>query len=128
LLVIYLLDIPSLENFKVWKFNFSEKFFVYILSFQMLLSNFPNSLLAGVCGIFSGILFRFKPLKLKFVTWPDLLVKICQKIQPYINKPLILNNTNYNQNNFNNNQNNLNNQNNNERNNQRNQTVIFFLI
>jgi hypothetical protein len=91
LLASYIFDVPSIENFKVWKLNFSEKFFIYILAFQMLLSNFPFSVLAGVCGFLAGMMYRFKPLKLKYVTWPNFIVTICQKIQPHINRPLNIN-------------------------------------
>jgi len=53
-LVLYILDVPSTETYKVWKFNLSEKYAIYLLSIQLSIAHFPNSTIAAISGILAG--------------------------------------------------------------------------
>lgn len=76
-LIQYVFDVPSMTKFKVFGLNVTEKHVVYLLCLQLLLANFPNSLIAGVSGLIAGFFYRSQALHLKTIFFPDRVVEFC---------------------------------------------------
>eukprot|EP00817_Percolomonadidae_sp_ATCC50343_P006436 CAMPEP_0117427020 /NCGR_PEP_ID=MMETSP0758-20121206/6972_1 /TAXON_ID=63605 /ORGANISM="Percolomonas cosmopolitus, Strain AE-1 (ATCC 50343)" /LENGTH=166 /DNA_ID=CAMNT_0005212447 /DNA_START=416 /DNA_END=916 /DNA_ORIENTATION=- len=47
----------------LWKLKFSEKWVVFSLCLQLSLASFPHSLIAAVCGLIPGLLYRLPGLR-----------------------------------------------------------------
>ncbi|GAB4823131.1 hypothetical protein N2152v2_010177 [Parachlorella kessleri] len=57
-LVPFVLDVPPLHNLQVFGWRATDKSFVYVAALQLLLSAPKKSLVAGLCGLLAGILYR----------------------------------------------------------------------
>eukprot|EP01080_Neovahlkampfia_damariscottae_P009929 gene9929-2250_t len=86
-LVSYILDVPATESYKVWKFNISEKYAIYLLSIQLSIAHFPNSTIAAISGILAGFIYRLDFLRLKEIRFPKVFIQFGNYIYPYINTP-----------------------------------------
>jgi hypothetical protein len=75
----YIFDVPSTTKFKVFGLNVTEKHVVYLLCLQLLLANFPNSLVAGISGLISGFFYRSQALHLRTLFFPEKVIQFCLK-------------------------------------------------
>jgi len=88
LLVQYYFEIPASHHFRVLGIRTSDKLLIYILSIQLLLSNLPTSLVAGVAGIGAGLVYRSDILPFKKLTLPSFIVRpFSQWILPLLQSP-----------------------------------------
>lgn len=99
-LVFFFFDVPATYRFRVCGLSTSDKLFTYILALQvittfniwiiidkhqLLFANSPNSVVAGLCGIVSGLLYRSETLRLNKLQFPQFVNNFCCKfILPWI--------------------------------------------
>ena len=56
-MVAFLLEVPPLHRFPVFGIQLSEKMFVYISALQLLLSDMPRTVVAGLAGTLAGLVY-----------------------------------------------------------------------
>lgn len=87
--VQYVLDIPATNSFRLLGVGFSEKVFVYLLALQLLVASFPSSLIIGACGIFAGLIYRSKYLRISHIKFPGFVTRFCSRfVLPLLRTPL----------------------------------------
>lgn len=64
MLVKYFWDVPASDAVTFLGFPISAKIFIYSIALQMLLAN-KESLLAGICGMVAGIIYRFNVFRVQ---------------------------------------------------------------
>jgi hypothetical protein len=90
-LVCFMLDIPAIETWKIGSITITEKYSVYLLAFQLMVTNFPNSFVIAICGIVSGFVYRSEVLKLNLILPPQFLVDFFSKhVYTLVNSPMVL--------------------------------------
>jgi len=62
--VLFWTEIPATYRFRLVGISATDKLFTYILGLQLLFSNSPSSVISGVCGILSGLIYRSESLGL----------------------------------------------------------------
>jgi len=72
-LVQFYFDIPATYRFRVFGITSNDKLFAYLLSIQLMFSNYPGSVLAAFCGILSGLAYRSDALKLSKFKFPGVI-------------------------------------------------------
>ncbi|KAI9190601.1 uncharacterized protein BJ171DRAFT_537028 [Polychytrium aggregatum] len=74
----YHATVPATWKSQLLGMSFSDKYLPYMMAAQLLLSSFPNSAVAGVCGLAAGMLYR-QPL-LPFQKWryPQAVRSFCK--------------------------------------------------
>jgi membrane associated rhomboid family serine protease len=86
--VLYFFDIPVSIRSRVAGFNITDKSFIYLLAIQLLLSKFPLSLIAGVSGILSGLIYRFDVIGIRKFEFPNFVKRFCERfILPLLQSP-----------------------------------------
>ncbi|ONM31298.1 Rhomboid-like protein 20 [Zea mays] len=63
--VPFFLDIPITSRFRIFGLNFSDKSFIYLAGFQLLLSSWKRSLIPGIFGLVAGSLYRLNVLGIR---------------------------------------------------------------
>ncbi|PRP78619.1 hypothetical protein PROFUN_13472 [Planoprotostelium fungivorum] len=82
---LYISEIPPTYKFKLCGIPASDKLFVYLVAAQLMLANYPGSLISGFLGIVSASLYRSPTLKLDQFTFPNSFIQFCsQYILPII--------------------------------------------
>ncbi|KAL3847407.1 hypothetical protein ACJMK2_018320 [Sinanodonta woodiana] len=77
LFVLYFCDIPRVALSQVWGIPFTGKSIIYILGLQAA-STSLESFIVAVCGIVSGILWRFNSLKIQSIfKIPNWFARLC---------------------------------------------------
>jgi len=63
--VLFWTEVPATYRFRLAGISATDKLFTYILGLQLLFSNSPHSVLSGICGILSGLIYRSESLGLQ---------------------------------------------------------------
>jgi membrane associated rhomboid family serine protease len=77
--MLFYLYIPASARFKLLGINLSDKVFTYLLGIQLLCSHMPLSVVAGSCGLLSGIAYLSNTLPLNRIRWPQPVVRFCSR-------------------------------------------------
>ncbi|XP_052209446.1 rhomboid-like protein 20 [Diospyros lotus] len=80
--VPFYLDIPVSTRFRVFGIRFSDKSFVYLAGFQLLLSSWKRSILPGICGILAGSLYRLNFLHIRRLKFPEFFASFFSRFWP----------------------------------------------
>jgi len=84
-LFLFFRNVPVSYTMKILGINFTDKFFVYLLSFQYYLSESVNTLPSFIIGLISGILYESNVLGLKKWRFPKSIRNFFKKyISPLI--------------------------------------------
>ncbi|ORX41635.1 hypothetical protein BCR36DRAFT_338969 [Piromyces finnis] len=84
-LFLFFRNVPVSYSMKILGINFSDKFFVYLLAFQLYLSESISTLPSFIIGIVSGILYEANVLGLKKWRFPKAIQSFVKKfISPFI--------------------------------------------
>jgi hypothetical protein len=75
----YVYDVPASYRFKVLGLPLSDKLFLYLVAAQLLLTNAPTSLLAGVAGFVAGCLWRVDSLGMQHWRYPRWLTTLAAR-------------------------------------------------
>lgn len=70
------LDVPPLHKFSFFGWRMTDKVFIYLAAFQLLLSGQRRSLAAGVCGAVAGLLVRMNFAGLGHMRLPAPLLQL----------------------------------------------------
>eukprot|EP00887_Chlorella_sp_A99_P007533 scaffold2.g7533.t1 len=70
------LDVPPLHSFSFFGRRMTDKVFIYLAAFQLLLSGHRRSLAAGVCGAVAGLLYRINAFGVARLRLPAVLVSL----------------------------------------------------
>lgn len=71
--VHFYFDIPVSTRFRVLKFRFSDKSFIYLAGLQLLLSSWKRSIIPGICGILAGSLYRLNVFRIRQMKFPEFI-------------------------------------------------------
>ncbi|XP_057983599.1 rhomboid-like protein 20 [Malania oleifera] len=71
--VPFYFDIPVSTWFRVLGIRFSDKSFIYLAGFQLLLSSWKRSIIPGICGILAGSLYRLNVFHIRRVKFPEFI-------------------------------------------------------
>ncbi|KAK3013993.1 hypothetical protein RJ639_009546 [Escallonia herrerae] len=71
--VTFYLDIPVSTRFRVFSLRFSDKSFIYLAGFQLLLSSWKRSILPGICGLVAGSLYRLNIFCIRRMKFPEFI-------------------------------------------------------
>jgi len=78
-LVQFFFEIPSVVNLRLCGLTFSDKSIVYFVGSQLLLYNTPASLIVGLSGVLSGLIYYCDLFGLRSWKTPRLLNQICSR-------------------------------------------------
>ncbi|KAK2991452.1 hypothetical protein RJ640_012060 [Escallonia rubra] len=78
--VTFYLDIPVSTRFRVFSLRFSDKSFIYLAGFQLLLSSWKRSLLPGICGIVAGSLYRLNIFCIRRMKFPEFIASFFSRL------------------------------------------------
>ncbi|KAH7845279.1 hypothetical protein Vadar_000287 [Vaccinium darrowii] len=78
--VPFYLDIPVSTRFRVFGVRFTDKSFIYLAGFQLLLSSWKRSILPGICGILAGSLYRLNVLHIRRLKFPDFIASFFSRL------------------------------------------------
>ncbi|KAJ1546910.1 hypothetical protein HK096_004521 [Nowakowskiella sp. JEL0078] len=85
---MYFKDIPVIYRLHVAGLDVSDKIFIYVLAFQLLLSNYPGSLISGIGGLTAGILYKANFANIKNWRIPATVSQFCEKnLLPFLESP-----------------------------------------
>lgn len=88
LLTQYYFEVPSTYRFRIFGFSAGDKLLAYLLSLQLLGTQFPASLVSGLSGIVAGIIYRSEILFVGRLTTPAPLAHIAQRwLLPLLQQP-----------------------------------------
>jgi len=79
LLVQYYFQVPATYQFRLFGIQASDKMIVYMLGIQLLCSNLPSSLLAGLAGVGAGLAYRSDAFPLKNLLLPSFILQFVSK-------------------------------------------------
>jgi hypothetical protein len=87
-LVLFFTSIPSTYRFQLCGVSATDKLFTYILAVQLLLSNPPNSIFSGLCGILGGLAYKSDLLGLSRWKLPRPFTAFCSRfVRPLLESP-----------------------------------------
>ncbi|EYU18615.1 hypothetical protein ABFS82_10G153000 [Erythranthe guttata] len=78
--VPFFFDIPVSTRFRVFRFNFSDKTFIYLAGLQLFLSSWRRSMLPGICGILAGSLYRLNVFRVRRVKFPEVIASFFSRL------------------------------------------------
>lgn len=78
--MLYYRDIPPLHKYRLLGIPLTDKLFVYLLAFQMAISNPPASVISAICGLLSGLLYTTEGTGISRFTLPRWLVQWCSRV------------------------------------------------
>ncbi|KAK3006699.1 hypothetical protein RJ639_017715 [Escallonia herrerae] len=78
--VTFYLDIPVSTRFRVFSLRFSDKSFIYLAGFQLLLSSWKRSILPGICGIVAGSLYRLNIFCIRRMKFPEFIASFFSRL------------------------------------------------
>lgn len=82
--------IPVTYRFRIFGLVMNDKMFLYVLAFQLALSQSYQTLTPAVCGLLSGTLYRTDIANIKKWRFPVLFQKLSTRfIKPYLVSPPI---------------------------------------
>ncbi|KAL1918049.1 uncharacterized protein VTP21DRAFT_3315 [Calcarisporiella thermophila] len=86
--------IPETYRFRLFGVPLTDKIYLYVLASQLLISHFPNSVVAGVCGLVAGMLYRADVANVKRWRFPGVLVRFAKRwLEPLLaSRPTIRSN------------------------------------
>eukprot|EP00249_Psilotum_nudum_P011746 c23356_g1_i1 orf=299-1189(+) len=78
--VPFFFDIPITTRFHIFGARFSDKAFVYLAGFQLLLSAWKRSLIPGICGILAGLAYRMNVLGIRRMKFPAVVASATTRL------------------------------------------------
>jgi len=79
----YYFEIPKLYKFtmnlRLFKLNLNDKFFIYLMGFQLFMMDPPTSIYNAICGILAGLAYQSDPLRLKKFKFPSFINNFARK-------------------------------------------------
>lgn len=76
--------LPPAYSFQLFAFKFSNKAYLYVLAYQLAVSQLPGSAAAAIIGILTGQLYRSDVLGLRSYRLPPFVQKLGSSLLPYI--------------------------------------------
>ncbi|GJJ07208.1 hypothetical protein Clacol_001408 [Clathrus columnatus] len=76
--------VPPAYSFQIFMLKFSNKAFLYVLAYQLAMSQLPGSAAAAVIGILTGQLYRSDILGLRNYRLPIFIQRLGVSLLPYI--------------------------------------------
>jgi hypothetical protein len=70
-MVAFLLEVPPLHRFSLFGIQLSEKMFVYVSALQLLLSDMPRTVVAGLSGTLAGLVYSSGLLSIQQLLLPQ---------------------------------------------------------
>jgi len=88
LLVQFYFEVPSTYRFRIFGISVGDKILTYLLSLQLMGTQFPSSLFAALSGIVVGLIYRSEILPIQRFIVPSSLVRLAQRyILPLVQQP-----------------------------------------
>ncbi|XXG52828.1 hypothetical protein AAC387_Pa03g1037 [Persea americana] len=78
--VPFYFDIPISTRFRIFGFRFSDKSFIYLAGLQLLFSSWKRSLLPGICGVLSGLLYRLNVFGVRRIKFPEFMASFFSRL------------------------------------------------
>ncbi|XP_043719859.1 rhomboid-like protein 20 [Telopea speciosissima] len=79
--VPFFFDIPVSTRFGIFGIHFSDKTFIYLAGFQLLLSSWKRSILPCLGGILAGILYRMNLFRIRRTKFPECVASFFSRLQ-----------------------------------------------
>ncbi|WCJ33388.1 Ubiquitin-associated (UBA) protein [Euphorbia peplus] len=76
----FFFDIPVSTRFRFFGVHFSDKTFIYLAGFQLLLSSWRRSILPGLCGILTGSLYRLNLFGIRKAKFPEFVTSFFSRL------------------------------------------------
>ncbi|XP_020587538.1 rhomboid-like protein 20 [Phalaenopsis equestris] len=76
----FYIDIPVSTRLGIFGIPFTDKSFIYIAGFQLLVSSWTRSLIPGICGIFSGSLYRVNAFGIRSIKFPHFIAQFFSRL------------------------------------------------
>ncbi|KAH0465250.1 hypothetical protein IEQ34_005353 [Dendrobium chrysotoxum] len=73
-------DIPVSSRLRIFGISFTDKSFIYTAGLQLLLSSWKRSLVPGICGIFSGSLYRLNAFGVRSIKFPHFIAQFFSRL------------------------------------------------